>query len=248
MYDWRRIFVFVLFAAALASCAGGSDEPRSAASEPTQVPTSGEAEIEEPTEPPSATSAGEGAGPSGESAALTEYALVGEESMASFELGEILAGRPNQVVGTTRDVEGEFRLDFTQPAATEFGAITIDANTLITDDDRRNGAIRRFILETGREGNESIVFQPLSADGLPASVEVGATYPLSLSGELTIHGVSSPATFEGEVAVASADRIEGSFETTVRWSDYGLSIPQVPSVADVDEEVKLSLDFVAIAQ
>jgi hypothetical protein len=47
--------------------------------------------------------------------------------------------------------------------------------------------------------------------------------------------------------LASVDRLEGSASASVSRGDYGLQIPSLPHVANVDEDVKLYIDFVAVA-
>jgi hypothetical protein len=54
-------------------------------------------------------------------------------------------------------------------------------------------------------------------------------------------------TFDVTVTLASAERLEGNATTTVMRGDYQLSIPSAPGVADVSEEVIISIDFVALA-
>jgi len=41
-------------------------------------------------------------------------------------------------------------------------------------------------------------------------------------------------------------RLDGTAKTTIKYADFGISIPQVPQVASVDETVDLEIDFVAV--
>ncbi|MBX3055144.1 MAG: hypothetical protein KF770_01610 [Anaerolineae bacterium] len=45
----------------------------------------------------------------------------------------------------------------------------------------------------------------------------------------------------------SATQLTGTATATVSRGDYGLQIPSVPNVANVEEEVELIIDFVANA-
>jgi polyisoprenoid-binding protein YceI len=173
------------------------------------------------------------------------YQLDPAKTTASFTINEILLGQPNTVVGTTRDVKGSFSLDLGDPAGAEYGPVEINADSFVTDDDRRNGAIRRFILQTNNPDNATVTFQPISVDGLPSSAEVGTDYEVSVTGDLTLHGITQSVTFQGQVSVASADEVQGSLSASVPRADFDLNIPSVPSVADVQETVLLKLDFVA---
>ena len=109
----------------------------------------------------------------------------------------------------------------------------------------RNRAINNFILNT--DDFEFITFEPGEVIGLPESVEVGETVEFTMVGDLTIRDVTNEVEFDVVATLTSLDRLEGSANTTVSRDDYGLRIPSVPNVANVDEEVQLSIDFVALA-
>jgi polyisoprenoid-binding protein YceI len=81
--------------------------------------------------------------------------------------------------------------------------------------------------------------------GLPDRAAVGQPFSFQIVGDLTIRGVARPATFEATVTPESAERLRGSAVTTIRYADWGISIPQVPAVTGVSEQVQLQLDFVA---
>lgn len=49
------------------------------------------------------------------------------------------------------------------------------------------------------------------------------------------------------VTPVSETRIEGSAVATVLRESWNLTIPSVPNVANVSEEVELTIDFVAVA-
>lgn len=66
-----------------------------------------------------------------------------------------------------------------------------------------------------------------------------------MTGDLTIRDVTRPVTFDATVTRGSSDRLEGTATTTVRYADWGISIPQVPMVASVSDALRLELDFVA---
>lgn len=53
--------------------------------------------------------------------------------------------------------------------------------------------------------------------------------------------------FDIDVGLVSKERIEVTGAATVLRSDFGLQIPSVPSVSDVDDEILLTVDLVAFA-
>ena len=101
------------------------------------------------------------------------------------------------------------------------------------------------MLQTNDEANQYITFTPTSIDGLPASVTVGEPFSFAVTGDLQIRDVVNAETFEMTVTPVSETELTGTAQTTIQRGDYGLTIPSVPSVANVSEEVILELDFVA---
>ena len=53
-------------------------------------------------------------------------------------------------------------------------------------------------------------------------------------------------TFDVTATAQTQTRLEGTATTTIRYADYGISIPQVRQVASVDQQVRLEIDFVAV--
>ena len=126
------------------------------------------------------------------------------------------------------------------------GPITIGANDFVTDSSRRNSAIQRFILQSSSYPN--ITFTPTAIEGVPGSVAVGDTLSLQVTGDLTIREITRSETFAIEVQVISESELHISGETQVLRENYELTIPSVPSVANVTNEVQLQFDFVAVAR
>lgn len=176
------------------------------------------------------------------------FQIVPDESEARFLIDEVLLGQDKTVIAINHGISGTFAVNFEEPGGLVVGTIEVDAAGFVTDDDRRDGAIRRFILEAGQEGNQTITFVVDAVNGTPETAEISVTYPVTVTGQLTVHGVTQPAEFNGEVTVVSEDRIEGFLTTTVLYADFDISIPSVSFVASVSETVILEFDFVAEAQ
>jgi polyisoprenoid-binding protein YceI len=175
------------------------------------------------------------------------FQLVQAGTEARFNIYELLMGQDKTVVGTTSAVEGAITVDPANPAATTISPIRIDARTLKTDSDRRDGAISRFVLQTNQDAYQYIVFTPTAITGLPAAVAIGDAFEFTVTGDLTIRDVTKEEIFTVTVTANSATELVGLGTTTLLRSDYGLTIPSVPSVANVAEEVPLEIEFTAIA-
>ncbi len=271
-----RISLLLFVVAAAVSACGLLREPEEASAPieavPLEVTPAGPTEEQAPTEQPAAypepadasgaensdaeaaypSPAEEGgteAYPAAEEAAAGElrvYEISQAESEVRFELDEDLRGVRQTVIGVTDQVAGEMAVDLADPSSTQVGVIQINARTLATDNNFRNRAIQNEILETG--DYEFITFSPTAVEGLPDTVAIGETVEFALIGDLTIRDVTTQAQFNVTATVVSADQISGTASAVITREAYGLRIPSVPNVANVEDEVELYIDFVANAR
>ena len=144
-------------------------------------------------------------------------------------IDEILRGSPNTVVGTTNQVAGQIAADLDDLDAAQVGTIRINARTLTTDADGRNRMLKNQILQTDQ--HEFIDFTPKRMVGLPEAATVGQSFTFQMVGDLAIRGTTRETTFDVAVTPTAENRLEGTATTTIRYADWGVSIPQVPSVA-----------------
>ncbi len=207
--------------------------PTEAPAEPTTAPeaTAETAPTETPAEAPTGTA--------------TTFTIDSAASQVRFQLDEDLRGVRTTVVGTTDQVAGQLAVNLADLSQTQVGTIQINARTLATDNNFRNRAIQNEILDTG--DYEFITFTPTAVEGLPATAAIGETITFTLVGDLTIRDVTLPATFTVEATAVSDTQITGTATAVVNRADFGLQIPSVPSVANVEEEVELYIDFTANA-
>ena len=174
------------------------------------------------------------------------FQIVPDQSQVSFSIYEELGGQPKTVVGTTSEVAGQLAVDVQDLSETQVGVIQVNARTLTTDNDRRNGAIRNFILNTDQY--EFITFTPTSITGLSGAAQPGQSFTFQISGDLNLRDVTRSVTLNVTAQGVSASQITGTATTTVNRGDFNLTIPSVRNVANVGEEVTLQIDFVANAQ
>lgn len=76
---------------------------------------------------------------------------------------------------------------------------------------------------------------------------MGDTLEFTVTGDLTIAGITQSTTFNVTATLTADDQITGTAETIVQRAAFNLTIPRVPSVANVGEDVTLKLRFVANA-
>ncbi len=176
--------------------------------------------------------------------AATTYTIDQASSTASFTIDEVLNGSPNTVVGTTNQVAGEIAIDPNNPSKARVGTIQVDARTLATDSGMRNRTIANRILLTNQY--EYITFTPTRLVGLPQQATIGQSYTFQIVGNLKIRDVTKEVTFNVSAKAPSKTQLQATAKTTIRYADFGITIPQVPQVASVGDQVQLELDFVAV--
>jgi polyisoprenoid-binding protein YceI len=264
----RIVLLAMLIAVASLAACGLLREPEAASSAIEAIPLEletpaaepAESEAAVPTEAPAteAVPTAEMVEPTVEAVAPTEeptaepvaaepvvYTIDQAASQVRFELDEDLRGQRITVVGTTDQVAGQIALNLADLSTTQVGVLQINARTLLTDNNFRNRAIQNEILNTG--AFEFITFTPVSVEGLPPSAVVGQPVQFTISGDLTIRDTTMPATFNVEATAVSEGQITGTASTVVNRADFGLNIPSVPNVANVEEEVELYINFTANA-
>ena len=85
---------------------------------------------------------------------------------------------------------------------------------------------------------------------LAPNVIKGLTLPLPSSGartfqvvgDLTVHGVTKPTTWQVEAAF-NGGRVSGTATTSFPFSEFGLTQPRVPVVLSVADTIKLEYTF-----
>jgi polyisoprenoid-binding protein YceI len=170
------------------------------------------------------------------------------QSKAQFSLGEVLMGKPNIITGTATKVSGAISVTLDNPANSKIGPIQVDATSFATDSGMRDRMIQRFILQAQNSKYQYITFEPTAIEGLPATLGTGSAVPLKITGNLKVLDIVKPVTFNGTVTMKSDTELDGNATANVTFADFGVQIPQVPSVASVTPQVTLAIQFVATKQ
>jgi len=160
---------------------------------------------------------------------------------AKFEADETLRGKPFHVVGETSSVGGDVSYDAATGVVS--GLVRVDGSTIKTDSTQRDGAIARLILHTTDANKRFITFAPKSLKNVPPDPTLNTDHTFSITGTLTINGISKEATWTVTGRAAEGGTLTGIAKTTVKRGDYDLKIPNIPFVANVSENVDLTLNF-----
>jgi polyisoprenoid-binding protein YceI len=169
-------------------------------------------------------------------------------SQARYRAQELVLGRSyfSDAIGSTDQVEGTIYVRDDGTPVRSSSLITVNLQSLKSDEEKRDEFIKEVTLETDRFPQATFV--PLSTEGLPRRV-TDDTGPVNfrLSGELTLHGVTKPASWIVSGTV-SGNTFTGTASTTISLQDFGMTPPQVPIVLGVDDNVRLELAFTAIRE
>ncbi len=154
---------------------------------------------------------------------------ITDESVVSYSIGELLNGEPVTVVGETNEVGGEIAYNQSNPSDIQIGAIRINARTFKTDKVNRDNAVVNMVLKSNDDENEFIVFEPTNVELVGSAI--------TIDGDMTVSGVTNPVTFEG--TLEADETLKADIKATILYKDFNLTVPDLPFLADVDEEVVL---------
>jgi len=173
----------------------------------------------------------------------TRFVVASVGNEARYRVREQLArvDFPSDAIGKTNQVEGAIVIGADGKIVREGSSFTVDLTSIQSDNQRRDGFIRRNTLKT--DSFPKAVFVPTSARGLPATLPATGEMAFELMGDLTIHGVTKPATWQVKAARSASGAVTGSATTNFKFGDYGMTIPKVGMVLSVDDSITLEYDF-----
>lgn len=241
-----RLLIPFAIAVVLVSC-GTASAPTPTPTRTAATPTT--AATTPASSPTAATPAPAAPSPTATTASVSQstgdavvFQLVPAESEARYRAREQLLGRslPNDAVGRTNAVEGQIVFNSDGTIDSERSRFTVDLRTLQSDETRRDNYIKQNTLEVDRYPNAE--FQPTTATGLPWPLPSNGQLQFQLEGNLTVHGVTKPVTWNVQATV-EGQRITGTATTQVTFEDFGMTPPRVPVVLSLEDTITLELDF-----
>lgn len=185
-----------------------------------------------------APSAGAQSGP----AVPIRLSLAAQGNEARFIVREQLAGAelPNDAVGVTSAITGGITLDPRGMVDSSASRISVDLTTLTSDRSRRDNFIKRRTIVTDSFPTAELVVTGIR--GLPATLPASGTLTLVLTGNLTIHGVTRPSSWDVTARV-EGESILGKAVTRIKFGDFGMTQPRVAIVLSVVDDIRLEYDF-----
>jgi polyisoprenoid-binding protein YceI len=165
---------------------------------------------------------------------------VAAGSTASYRVREQLArlNFPNDAVGTTSAITGAIVVRPDGSFAPE-SKLTVDLRMLKTDEDRRDAFVRENTLETAKFPTTE--FSPRRHKGMPVPLPASGTATFQLIGDMTLHGVTSEATWD-VAATFAADTVTATATTKFNFAKFKITVPKVFGLLSVDDDIRLELD------
>jgi polyisoprenoid-binding protein YceI len=197
-----------------------------------------------PTAQPTPASATAQARPTQASAATTTLVIDSSASKASYRAREQLVGRslPSEAVGTSTGVSGALVLAPDGSIVADQSKISVDLSKLQSDESRRDNFIKGTTLQTSRY--PMATFVPREARGLPSPLPTSGQVTFQLVGDLTVHGVTRPVTWQVTAQFGDAS-VSGAATTNVNLSDFGMTPPKAGPVLSIEDGLTLELAFTA---
>ena len=161
---------------------------------------------------------------------------------ADFKVREQLVGHdlPSDAIGKTSAVTGKIVLGPDGKVDATQSKFTVDLTTLKSDQSRRDGFIQRSTLETAQY--PTATFVPTEVKGLPSPLPTSGQVTFQLSGNLTVHGVSHPMTWNVTATVNGND-VSGQASTPFTFADFGMTPPKAGPVLSVNDNGTLEMAF-----
>jgi len=210
---------------------------------PSPSATQSPAAVPSPSAAMSPSPVASAAAPGATSGNTVRLVLDASASQASYHAREQLASKtlPSDAVGTG-PVSGSLALGPNGSVAADQSTLTVDLTQLKSDDSRRDNYIMNNTLETSRYPTATFVAR--SVQGLPTSLPTSGSATFQLLGDLTVHGMTKPVTWDVSAQFASTT-VSGSATTSVNLSDFGMTPPKVGPVLNVEDAMTLELAFTA---
>ncbi len=185
--------------------------------------------------------------PQASSAASYRFVTASAGNAARYRIREQLVGVdfPNDAVGETKNVSGVVSADAKGKLISAESKFTIDVSNLTSDKDRRDGFVKRRVLETDQYPTVTLV--PTKITGVALPLPTSGTRTFDIVGDLTVRGVTHPTTWKVN-AQFQPGGFTGKAATSFTFKDFAIDQPRVPVVLSVADTIKLELDFSMVTE
>ena len=162
------------------------------------------------------------------------------DSFVGYRVDETFTNqKANTAVGRTPQVTGALRLEGSTITSVD---VTADLTRLTSDDNRRDGQLRRQAIQTDQFPTATFkLTNPIDLGSIPTD---GQTIGAMATGELTLHGVTRSVEVPIEARL-SGDVVTVTGSLQIRFADYAIEQPTSFLVLSIEDHgtMELQLQF-----
>jgi polyisoprenoid-binding protein YceI len=152
---------------------------------------------------------------------------VAADSVAGYRVREQLANLPaeSDAVGRTSQVTGSITLESSGSSTTlTAGTLTVDTTSITSDKSQRDNRLRNEGLQTDQY--PTATFTLTKAVEVPAAALAGTASNVTLTGDLTLHGVTKSVEIPAQAQLVNGTiQVAGSISFPL--SDYSITAPNI---------------------
>ncbi len=187
---------------------------------------------------PSVATAAQGSSGNGKTGTDGTWNVL-ESSVVGYRVDEVLFGQSHTATGRTSSITGSIDV---KGATVASGSFTVDMTTVTSDESRRDAQFNGRIMETGIYPTAKFTLtKPIDFGSYPAQ---GVRRKSQATGNLTLHGVTKPVTFQVTTQRAGSEfQVAGSIPIT--FSDWNISNPSFAPVVTTQDHgiLEFALNF-----
>jgi polyisoprenoid-binding protein YceI len=177
--------------------------------------------------------------PVASASAIVRFIVDPANSSVEIRVREQLAALPSMsdAILSTKKISGEIGLS-PDGRITASSLLTVDLDSLESDEARRDNFIKQNTLETHRFPSAEL--KVLRTAGLAIPVPRSGEFQFTLISTVMVHGVEHDVAWA--VAATRAGReLKATATTTVHFADFGMERPSVALVLSVQDDIRVSV-------
>jgi len=177
-------------------------------------------------------------------APVVRFIVESANSSVEVRVREQLAALPSMsdAVLTTKKITGEIGLS-PDGRLTSSSLITVDLDSLESDEARRDNFIKQNTLETHRYPTAELKI--LRTAGLAIPVPRSGEFQFTLISTLRVHGVDHDVAW-AVTGTRAGRELKVTATTTVHFADFGMERPSVALVLSVQDDIRVSVKLTAM--
>jgi len=177
--------------------------------------------------------------PVASAAPVVRFVIDAANSSVEIRVREQLAALPSMsdAVLTTKKISGEIGLS-PDGRITASSLITVDLDSLESDEARRDNFIKQNTLQTQRFPTAQLKI--LRTAGLAIPVPRSGEFQFTLISTMKVHGVDHDVAW-AVTATRAGRELKATATTTVHFADFGMERPSVVLVLSVQDDIRLTV-------